>query len=115
MMVVGTYPIVRLTIQTYNKQSVTLQFQKKKKPFEVVFATDGLDEAYHVSVDIKNEMVQRWAVFENVTQEIFGAPGDGSSIDFDEPFVLRKQFKPFTFFSLMIDNLLNTIFKQVWM
>ena len=66
-------------------------------------------------MDIKNEMVQRWAVFENVTQEIFGAPGDGSSIDFDEPFVLRKQFKPFTFFSLMIDNLLNTIFIKVWM
>ena len=90
------------TCNTNKHQTIChLQFQKKKKPFEVVFATDGLDEAYHVSVDIKNEMVQRWAVFENVTQEIFGAPGDGSSIDFDEPFVLRKQFKTF-------------IYRQLW-
>ena len=79
----------------------------------MVFATDGLDEAYHVSVDIKNEMVQRWAVFENVTQEIFGAPGDGSSIDFDEPFVLRKQFKTFLYRGLTI--MVNTIFIQIWM
>ena len=41
-------------------------------------------------MDVKNEVVQRWAVFQNITQEVFGYPGDGSSIDFDEPFVLRN-------------------------
>ena len=40
-------------------------------------------------VDIKNEVVQRWAVLNNETQEILGEPGEGTSIDFDEPFVIR--------------------------
>ena len=56
---------------------------------EIIFATEGIDEAFHVMVDIKNEVVQRWAVFENETQEILGEPGEGTSIDFDEPFVIR--------------------------
>ena len=37
-------------------------------------------------VDIKNEVVQRWAVVNNETQEILGEPGEGTSIDLDEPF-----------------------------
>ena len=56
---------------------------------EIIFATEGIDEAFHVMVDIKNEVVQRWAVFNNETQEILGEPGEGTSIDFDEPFVIR--------------------------
>ena len=40
-------------------------------------------------VDIKNEVVQRWAVVNNETQEILGEPGEGTSIDLDEPFVIR--------------------------
>ena len=63
--------------------------KKKRKPLEIIFATDGIDEAFHVMVDIKNEVVQRWAVFNNETQEILGEPGEGTSIDFDEPFVIR--------------------------
>ena len=33
--------------------------------------------------------MERWSVFENVTQEVLGEIGDGTSIDFDEPFVAR--------------------------
>ena len=56
---------------------------------EIIFATEGIDEAFHIMVDIKDEVVQRWAVFNNETQEILGKPGEGTSIDFDEPFVVR--------------------------
>ena len=56
---------------------------------EIIFATEGIDEAFHIMVDIKDEVVQRWAVFNNETQEILGEPGEGTSIDFDEPFVVR--------------------------
>ena len=57
---------------------------------EIIFATEGIDEAFHIMVDIKDEVVQRWAVFNNdETQEILGEPGEGTSIDFDEPFVIR--------------------------
>ena len=63
--------------------------KKKKKPLEIIFATDGIDEAFHIMVDIKNEVVQRWAVVNNETQETLGEPGEGTSIDFEEPFVIR--------------------------
>ena len=65
------------------------QSKKKKKPLEIIFATDGIDEAFHVVVDIRNEVVQRWAVVNNETKEILGEPGEGTNIDFDEPFVIR--------------------------
>ena len=81
-------------------------FQKKKKPFQVIFATDGFDEAFHASFDINNKFVQRWGVFENVTEEVFGSPGDGTSIDHDEPFVIRSVF----YFPLFCLALL-----QIWM
>ena len=34
-------------------------------------------------------MISRWGVFENVTQETQGFAGEGTSIDHDEPFVIR--------------------------
>ena len=56
---------------------------------KVIFAADGIDEALHVEFDVKAEVVRRWAVNENVTGEIFGTEGDGTSIDLEEPFVIR--------------------------
>ena len=56
---------------------------------KVIFAADGIDEALHVEFDVKAEVVRRWSVYENVTGEIFGAAGDGTSIDLEEPFVIR--------------------------
>ena len=78
-----------------------LIIQKKRKPLEIIFATDGIDEAFHIVFDIKNEVVQRWAVVNNETQEILGEPGEGTSIDLDEPFVIRYQNIIFiSFFSI---------------
>ena len=56
---------------------------------EVVFAAEGIDEALHVQFDVKNEVVYRWSVLDNETQEIFGTEGEGTSIDLEEPFVIR--------------------------
>ena len=56
---------------------------------EVVFAADGIDEALHVQFDVKKEVVYRWSVLDNVTQEIFGTEGEATSIDLEEPFVIR--------------------------
>ena len=56
---------------------------------KVIFAADGIDEALHVEFDVKAEVVRRWSVYENVTGEIFGTAGDGTSIDLEEPFVIR--------------------------
>ena len=63
--------------------------QKSKKVLEVIFAADGIDEALHVQFDVKNEVVYRWSVLDNVTQESFGTEGEGTSIDLEEPFVIR--------------------------
>ena len=61
-------------------------------------------------------------MFENVTQELLGSPGDGTSIDFDEPFVLRfecdedgwmlkinEDHKYQTFFHLFSPDLIETV------
>ena len=39
--------------------------------------------------DVKAEVVRRWSVLDNVTGEIFGTEGEGTSIDLEEPFVIR--------------------------
>ena len=36
---------------------------------------------------------------DNVTQDRVGAPGDGTTIDFDEPFLLRFVFTMFRYIS----------------
>ena len=97
-------------------------FQKSKKPFEVIYKTGGLDESFHILIDIENDVITRWGVFENVTQELLGSPGDGTSIDFDEPFVLRfecdedgwilminEDHKYQTFFHLFSPDLVETV------
>ena len=97
-------------------------FQKSKKPFEVIYKTGGLDESFHILIDIENDVITRWGVFENVTQELLGSPGEGTSIDFDEPFVLRfecdedgwilminEDHKYQTFFHLFSPDLVETV------
>ena len=61
-------------------------FQKARYPLEVLFE-NGFDEAFHVHADIKNDVIVRWAVVDNVTQDL---QDDGdTTIDFEEPFVLK--------------------------
>ena len=31
----------------------------------------------------------RWGVVDNVTQELQGEPGEGTTVDFEEPFVIK--------------------------
>ena len=37
------------------------------------------------------EFVQRWAVTENTTTGLAGEAGDGTTVDLDEPFILRSE------------------------
>ena len=37
----------------------------------------------------EQEFIQRWAVPENITTGLIGEPGEGTTIDLDEPFLLR--------------------------
>ena len=50
---------------------------------------NGTDEAFHVKVDVNKNYVERWAFQNNMTQEVQGTPGEGTSIDILEPFILR--------------------------
>ena len=60
-----------------------------KEPLEVVFQGAGTDEAFHILIDPDKEFVQRWGASMNETKGLAGTPGDGTTIDKDEPFVLR--------------------------
>ena len=39
-------------------------------------------------MDIPNDVIKRWGVVDNVTEEIHGNDADGTTVDFDEPFVI---------------------------
>ena len=72
MLVVGTIP------------------KKARKPLEIIFhAENGYDEALHIILHIEEKYIERYGVYDNVTTEKLGKPGDGTSIDHDEPFVMR--------------------------
>ena len=45
-----------------------------------------IDEAFYFPVQ---EFIQRWGVLEDSPVELVGDPGDGTTIDLDEPFLLR--------------------------
>ena len=55
----------------------------------MIYQGEGLDESFHILIDIERDMISRWGVFENITQEMQGNPGEGTSIDHEEPFVMR--------------------------
>ena len=60
---------------------------------EIIFQGNGTDEAYHVQINHELEFVQRWGVVNNVSQGTTGEAGDGTTIDIDEPFILRFRLK----------------------
>ena len=80
----------------------------RKTPLEIVFRGNGTQvnprhchisgaltclscqEAFHVLVQPDLEFVQRWAVTENTTTGLAGEPGEGTTVDLDEPFILRS-------------------------
>ena len=49
-------------------------------------------EALHIKISINKDVIWRWAVKSEdsgVLLDFSGKEGDGTSIDFDEPFVVR--------------------------
>ena len=66
--------------------------EDSKAPLEVIFQGEGGREAFHVVVDPGRNFIQRWAVPANITEGLAGQPGDGTTIDLDEPFLLRFSF-----------------------
>jgi hypothetical protein len=49
----------------------------------------GTDEALHLVLDPDLEFLIRWGVVANVTAGLSGEPGEGTTIDRDEPFTIR--------------------------
>ena len=79
---------------------------------EFGFLSDGIDEAFHLQIDPDNEFLARWAVVANVTTSVIGEPGDGTTIDRDEPFVIRclllTSIEAFHLFSVSVSNVTRT-------
>ena len=46
------------------------------------------DESFHILIDLKHDMIQRWGTFGGL-REGAGQRGEGTTIDKDEPFMLR--------------------------
>ena len=79
---------------------------------EFGFLSDGIDEAFHLQIDPDNEFLARWAVVANVTTSVIGEPGDGTTIDRDEPFVIRclllTSIEAFHLISVSVSNVTRT-------
>ena len=55
---------------------------------EIVLIGPNDTEALHVKLGVVEDVVWRWAVLTNVTVDNVGNVGDGTTIDFDEPFMI---------------------------
>ena len=65
---------------------------ESKTPMEIAFlGLESPKEAFHVLVDPVQEFIQRWTVTEENPVDVAGEPGDGTTIDLDEPFLLRLE------------------------
>ena len=82
---------------------------------EFAFLSEGIDEAFHFQIDPDNEFVARWAVVANVTTPVIGEPGDGTTIDRDEPFVIRyfSSWNLMTVFDTLISLLASSVMRMV--
>ena len=54
----------------------------------VVKGPGPMDEAFHAELSVEEEVVWRWGVDNGTMVERQGRPGDGTSVDFEEPVVL---------------------------
>ena len=55
---------------------------------EFVFMGNGTNEALHFRINISGKFLERWGNFEGKEKQRQGEPGDGTTIDFDEPFIV---------------------------
>ena len=61
--------------------------ENSEKP-EIVFHGHDGEEAFHIYIDIENKFIDRWGVFSGEESKKEGTQGEGTTIGFDEPFVL---------------------------
>ena len=62
---------------------------KSRKPFELYILTSNNDESFHMKIDLENDVITRWGKFNNFTEEVFGKAFEGTTVDKEEPFILR--------------------------
>ena len=55
----------------------------------ILIADNEGNSGIHINIDLKKKMVARYSILNGTMSEIGGAAGDGTSIDFEEPFVLN--------------------------
>ena len=60
-----------------------------EEPPDLVFRGPGTEEAFHLRIHPDQEYIERWGVASNVTLGQAGGEGDGTTIDRDEPFIVR--------------------------
>ena len=64
---------------------------KARKDLEIVVNSKDLTEAIHVQISLKKKGVWIWSVIDNngTIDGLIGQEGEGSSIDYDEPFMIK--------------------------
>ena len=62
---------------------------KQKSSANLVFKTKDDDEAFHVEIALGEKTVYRYAIKDETYSKIFGKAGDGTTIDLEEPFIIR--------------------------
>lgn len=55
----------------------------------LLVASNMSNEGIHINLNLKNKVIERYSVVNGTKSSIDGLPGDGTSIDYDEPFVLN--------------------------
>ena len=55
---------------------------------EIIITGPNDTEALHIKIGVIEEVVWRWAVVTDVPVSNVGTAGDGTTIDFDEPFMI---------------------------
>ena len=55
---------------------------------EIIITGPNDTEALHVKIGVIEEVVWRWAVLTNVPVSTVGTAGDGTTIDYDKPFMI---------------------------
>ena len=55
----------------------------------ISIAESTVTEGLHVNLNLKQNMIERYSVINRTKSDVAGAIGDGTSIGFDEPFILN--------------------------
>lgn len=55
----------------------------------MLIADNAGNKGISINIDLKNQMIERYSELNGTKSEIGGAIGDGTSIDFEEPFILN--------------------------